>query len=170
MEFFYLAYQYGKPGRDPWKKPTALIVPLNLVFSVAAMFYLVTPVEAVETKTVVDEQGQVQTFEVSKKEYQKSIEAYEQALAVKKDYLPALIGLGNAQKAIQLYSQAEESYDRALAINPNYHDAWYGKGSVAEYLRQYPTAKEYYQKAFELKPDWEAVIKALERVDRKLGI
>ncbi|WP_019505340.1 tetratricopeptide repeat protein [Pleurocapsa sp. PCC 7319] len=104
------------------------------------------------------------------KEYQKSIEAYEQALAVKKDYLPALIGLGNAQKAIQLYSQAEESYDRALAINPNYHDAWYGKGSVAEYLRQYPTAKEYYQKAFELKPDWEAVIKALERVDRKLGI
>ena len=103
-------------------------------------------------------------------DYQKAIEAYEQALAVKKDYLPALIGLGNAQKANQLYSQAVESYDRALAINPNYHEALYGKGSVAEYLREYQTAKQYYHKAFELKPDWKAVIQALERVDRKLGI
>ncbi|MDJ0567727.1 MAG: tetratricopeptide repeat protein [Pleurocapsa sp. MO_192.B19] len=103
-------------------------------------------------------------------DYQKAIEAYEQALGSKKDYLPALVGLGNAQKAIKLYSQATESYDRALVKNPDYHDAWYGKGSVAENLRQYQTAKEYYQKAFELKPDWQAVMQALERIDRKLGL
>jgi eukaryotic-like serine/threonine-protein kinase len=103
------------------------------------------------------------------KDYQRAIEAYNQALAVKKDYLPALIGLGNAQKNSARYSEAIDSYDRALRINPNYYEAWYGKGSVAEYLRDYQMAKESYQEAFDLKPDWEAVIKAIQRVDLKLG-
>ena len=70
---FYLAYQYGKPGHDPWKKPTFLVVPMNLAVAIGAMFYFITPVEATVTKTVVDEQGVKQSYEVAKKEYQKSI-------------------------------------------------------------------------------------------------
>lgn len=101
-------------------------------------------------------------------DYQKAIDAYEQALSVKKDYLPALIGLGNVQKSVGMYSQASESYDQALAINGDYHEAWYGKGSVAEYLKECQAAREYYQKAFELKPDWEAAMEALSRIDQKL--
>ena len=103
-------------------------------------------------------------------EYQKAIAAYLEALAVKSDYLPALIGLGNAQKSSKLYQQAMNSYDRALAFNENYHEAWYGKGSVAEYLGQYPEAKEFYQKAIELKPDWEAATNSLIRVETRLGL
>ena len=103
-------------------------------------------------------------------EYERAIKAYNEALVVKPDYLPALIGLGNAQKATKLYDQAMSSYDQALAINPDYYEAWYGKGSVAEYLRQYQTAREYYQRAVELKPDWEAASRSLSRVESRLGV
>ncbi|MEM8721039.1 MAG: tetratricopeptide repeat protein [Cyanobacteria bacterium P01_G01_bin.39] len=103
-------------------------------------------------------------------EYQQAIEAYNESLAVKSDYLPALIGLGNAQKSSKRYEQAMNSYDQALEINPDYHEAWFGKGSVAEYLRKYEDAREYYQRAVELKPDWDAADKSLSRVETKLGI
>ena len=102
--------------------------------------------------------------------YQQAVRSYDEALDIKADYLPALIGRGNALKASGLYSQASDSFDRALAIDPNYHEAWYGKGSVAEYLRQDQAAREYYQKAINLKPDWEAAIRSLARVENKLGI
>jgi eukaryotic-like serine/threonine-protein kinase len=104
------------------------------------------------------------------RDYQQAIKAYEEALKVKPEYLPALIGLGNAQKASQLYFQASDSYDRALAINPDYHEAWFGKGSVAEYLGDYTTAKEYYQQASRLKPDWQAASQAVQRINDLLGI
>lgn len=101
--------------------------------------------------------------------YEQAIQAYNSALDVKSDYLPALIGLGNTQKASRLYDQAMESYDRALAINSEYHEAWYGKGSVAEYLREYQDAQEYYQRASELKPDWAAANSSLIRVQTRLS-
>lgn len=103
-------------------------------------------------------------------DYELAINAYEEALKVKPDYLPALIGLGNVQKASGLYYEAAESYNQALAINSDYHEAWYGKGSVAEYLRHFQQAQEYYQRAFQLKPDWESAVNALARVEQKLGI
>ena len=103
-------------------------------------------------------------------DYDRAIEAYEQALTVKSDYLPALIGLGNVQKAIRLYDDAAKSYNRALAINPDYHEAWFGKGSVAEYLGQYQKAREYYQTASDLKPNWQAATNALARVESRLGM
>ena len=103
-------------------------------------------------------------------DYEQAIDAYEEALKIKPEYLPALIGMGNAQKAIRLYDQAAQSYNQALAIDPDYHEAWYGKGSVAEYLRQYQTARDYYQQAVKLKPGWEAAINSLARVESRLGI
>ncbi len=102
-------------------------------------------------------------------DYQRAIEAYDQALAVREDYLPALIGLGNVQKKSGRYQEAIATYDRALEINNNSYEAWYGKGLVHESLRQYRSAIESYQQAFTIKPDWEIAIKALQRVERKLG-
>ncbi|MGD1920022.1 MAG: tetratricopeptide repeat protein, partial [Pleurocapsa sp.] len=55
------------------------------------------------------------------REYEQAIKAYEQALTVKPDYLPALIGVGNVQTARRFYDDAAESYNQALAINPDYH-------------------------------------------------
>jgi eukaryotic-like serine/threonine-protein kinase len=103
-------------------------------------------------------------------DYAQAMEAYKQALSIKPDYIPALIGLGNVQKSSRLYDEAVGFYNQALAINPNYDEAWYGKGSVAEYLGQYQNAREYYQKATQLKPNWEAAVDALARVEGKLGL
>ena len=104
------------------------------------------------------------------KEYSEAIAAYNNALTIRPDYLPALIGLGNVQKASRLYDDAANSYNKALEINPDYHEAWYGKGSVAEYLGQNRAARGYYQKAVELKPDWSAAVRSLARVESRLGI
>ena len=104
------------------------------------------------------------------RDYERAIEAYNEALAVKSEYLPALIGLGNVQKSSRLYTQALNSYEQALEINPKYHEAWFGKGLVAEYQGKYGSAREYYQKAAKLKPDWEAADKALSRVEQRIGI
>lgn len=104
------------------------------------------------------------------KNYDAAIEAYNQALAIKSEYLPALIGLGNVQKSSRQYTQALNSYEQALEINRRYHEAWYGKGSVAELQGEYQSAQEYYQKATKLKPDWEAANNALSRVEQRLGI
>ena len=73
---FYLAFQYGKPGRDPWKKPTFVVVPGNLMIAFLAMFYLVEPVEATETKVVVDEKGVEQAYEVPKQEFHKKLVSF----------------------------------------------------------------------------------------------
>ena len=104
------------------------------------------------------------------RDYEQSIEYYQQAIKIKEDYLPAIVGLGNAQKNLGNYSDALESYNKAISVNNDTPEAWYGKGLVEESLRQYSLAQQSYQKAFSLKPDWETAIKALQRVERKLGI
>jgi hypothetical protein len=63
---FYLAYHYGKPGKDQWKKATFAIVPSNVLIALVAMYYFVAPVVATEIKVVTDEKGGEQTFEVAK--------------------------------------------------------------------------------------------------------
>ena len=70
---FILAYQYGKPGKDPLKKTTFILVPSNLAIAVVAMFYLVSPVAATETKVIIDEKGNSKTYEVSKQEYRSQL-------------------------------------------------------------------------------------------------
>ena len=63
---FYLAYHYGKPGKDQWKRATFAIVPSNILIALVAMYYFVSPVVATEIKVVTDEKGVEQTFEVAK--------------------------------------------------------------------------------------------------------
>jgi serine/threonine protein kinase/Tfp pilus assembly protein PilF len=101
-------------------------------------------------------------------EYDKSIHAYQQAIKVKDDYLPALVGLGNVQISQRLYEAALESYESAIQINPNSYEAWYGKGLVEEASQNYRRAINSYERAISLKPQWQAALKALERVEKKI--
>jgi tetratricopeptide (TPR) repeat protein len=101
--------------------------------------------------------------------YEQAINAYQQAIDVKNDYLPALIGLGNAQKALKNYSQALSAYNQAIEVNSDSYEAWFGKGLVEEALQQYREAIKAYEKAIVLKPNGQAAIDALERVEQKLN-
>ncbi len=103
-------------------------------------------------------------------DYQKAIEAYEESIAVKDDYLPPHIGLGNAQKSLGKSYLALQAYEQAIEIDPKSHEAWYSKGSIEESLNEYEAAREAYQQAITLKPDWKLALKALKRVQRKMGI
>ena len=101
------------------------------------------------------------------KNYFQSITAYKNALAIKKDYLPALIGLGNAYKSVKQYTAATDAYDRALEIDSKANEAWYGKALIAESLGDYDAAKAAYEKAIAISPDWQAAIEGLARVENK---
>lgn len=104
------------------------------------------------------------------KDYAQAVEYYQQAIAIRDDYIPALIGLGNTQKNLGRYDEAILAYEQAIDLDQDTPEAWFGKGLVEESLRQYSLAQQSYHKAFTLKPDWEIAIKALQRVERKLGI
>ena len=103
-------------------------------------------------------------------DYARAVEYYQEAIAIRDDYIPAFIGLGNAQKNLGRADEALAAYDRAIALDNDTPEAWFGKGLVEESLREYSLAQQSYEKAFALKPDWETAIKALQRVERKLGI
>jgi tetratricopeptide (TPR) repeat protein len=103
------------------------------------------------------------------KDYSKALEAYSQAVNLKEDYLPALIGLGNVEKSQGMYVEALDAYEQATKFYPKSYEAWYAKGLVQEALQQYEEAIRAYERAIALKPDWEIPIKALERVERILG-
>ena len=100
-------------------------------------------------------------------EYEPAIEAYQQATKVKADYLPALIGLGNAHKSKEMYDDAIESYEKAIEVNRNSYEAWFGKGLVQESLQQYREAIKSYERAISIRPNWDAAIEALRRVESR---
>ena len=101
------------------------------------------------------------------KNYLESITAYENALKVEENYLPALIGLGNAYKSVQQYTAASDAYDRALEINSKSYESWYGKALIAESLGDYSEAIAAYKEALSIKPDWQAAVEGLARVENK---
>ena len=103
-----------------------------------------------------------------REEYRQAIEAYRQATKIKEDYIPALIGLGNAQKSEKMYYDALESYQKAIEVNRNSYEAWFGKGLVQESLQRYREASKSYERAISLRPNWDAAIKALRRVESRL--
>lgn len=100
-------------------------------------------------------------------EYEPAIRAYQQATKVKEDYLPSLIGLGNAHKSQKMYYDAIDSYERAIEVNRNSHEAWFGKGLAKESLQQYQEAIKCYERAISLKPNWDVAIRALRRVESR---
>ncbi|MEE4246121.1 MAG: tetratricopeptide repeat protein, partial [Kangiellaceae bacterium] len=71
-----LAYQYGKPGKDPWHKSTFVAVPINLVTAMAIAITQVEPVDASEVKVAVDETGAKKEFIVPKPQYSKRVIAF----------------------------------------------------------------------------------------------
>ncbi|MDJ0651292.1 MAG: protein kinase family protein, partial [Xenococcaceae cyanobacterium MO_188.B19] len=102
--------------------------------------------------------------------YQQAIEAYKKSIFVKDDYVPAFIGLGNAQKSLGKSSLALQAYNKALRFNPKSYEAWYSKGLIEESLLQYQEAMKAYEKAIQFKPNWKVALDAVERIKRKMDM
>ena len=98
---------------------------------------------------------------------------YQKAIAVKQDYVPALIGLGNCYKAEKNYALALETYKQVIQLDDRAYEAWLGKGLVEESLQRYSAAAKTYQQALNIREDGEdgeVVQQALQRVLNKLKI
>ncbi|MDJ0678941.1 MAG: tetratricopeptide repeat protein [Xenococcaceae cyanobacterium MO_167.B52] len=102
--------------------------------------------------------------------YEQAIEAYKKSIFVKDDYVPALIGLGNAKKSLGKSSLALQAYNKALQFNPKSYEAWYSKGLIEESLLQYQEAMKAYEKAIQFKPNWKLALDAVERIKTKMDM
>ncbi len=73
------AWNHGAPGKDRWTKAERVLIPVNAVLAIAAI-YLVTPSLEVEAATrmveIEDETGTLQAFEVPKLGYHKEVMAF----------------------------------------------------------------------------------------------
>ena len=101
-------------------------------------------------------------------QYQEAMITYQKAIAVKEDYIPALIGLGNCYKAEKNYALALETYEKVIQLDEHAYEAWLGKGLVEESLQRYSAAAQTYQQALNIREDGEVVQQALQRVLNKL--
>ncbi len=86
-------------------------------------------------------------------QYQKAIDLYDQAIALKPDIAEAHWGRCNSLNSLQQPDDAIAACNEALGIKPDYPEALWSKGAALE--QQNPTeALKLYQKATTLKPNF----------------
>ncbi len=76
---------------------------------------------------------------------------------------------GNAEYALERYSDAVESYDRALELNSEDHSVWHSRGMAAEAMEDYGKAESSYDRAILLKLDCDAYWISKSAVQEKSG-
>jgi tetratricopeptide (TPR) repeat protein len=67
---------------------------------------------------------------------EKAVEAYKAALNADRDYVSAIVHLGDHKKNLEMFCKAIKSYRRAARIDPMYAMAWKGWGEAASQLRR----------------------------------
>jgi len=89
-----------------------------------------------------------------RKEYQKAIECYDKAIALKPDNVADICcNKGNALYYLGNYQEAIKCYDKTIELEPDNADAYYNKGLAFGNLGNYNESIECYDKAILLKPD-----------------
>jgi eukaryotic-like serine/threonine-protein kinase len=101
--------------------------------------------------------------------YVEAFSHYQKAIELKKDYLPAWIGLGKSQRKLKNYQQALSTFDRALILDARSAEVWFYKSQVEEDLGSYTDAKLSLEKSLSLSPDYRAARDALDRLKTRLG-
>ena len=96
-----------------------------------------------------------------KKEYDKAIEYYKNALEIDPKYVAACYDIGYIYKEKKEYAKAIEYYNKALEINPDYADAWQGLALSYFHKKEYDKAIKYYENALEVDPEYAATWQGL---------
>ncbi len=101
---------------------------------------------------------------------------YEETVSIVREYddtygnIPgAWVMRGNAEYALERYSDAVESYDRALELNSEDHSVWHSRGMAAEAMEDYGKAESSYDRAILLKLDCDAYWISKSAVQEKSG-
>jgi protein O-GlcNAc transferase len=75
---------------------------------------------------------------------------YDQAIALKPNYVEAWINKGFILNELGRYEGVVAHYDRALSLNPDFVDAWLNKGNALFELKRYEGAIANYDRALSL--------------------
>lgn len=73
-------------------------------------------------------------------DYEKSSNAYEQAIKVDPAYFDANFNLAVAFNKMKRYDDAVKMFGRAMELNPNFSDSWYARGQVWLIKGDFPKA------------------------------
>ena len=84
--------------------------------------------------------------------YERSIEAYEYALAINENYDLAYRECGDAYFKLKQYHKAIDNYKKAIEISKPYEELHYAIGLCYEKLKDYPKARLHYRKAINSDP------------------
>ncbi|MDZ7267045.1 MAG: tetratricopeptide repeat protein [candidate division KSB1 bacterium] len=102
--------------------------------------------------------------------YDQAIAAYENALAMKPDFVEALINLANIHCHRRELPRAAELLERAQAVDENNHLVCYNLANLYDELGETGKALQLYQRALTLFPEYEPAIFNLAVVYEKLGM
>lgn len=87
-------------------------------------------------------------------QYEKALIAYDQALAIKPDYLEASWSRCYTLNQMQRYEEALIACDKVLKNNPNYYQSWWSKGYALDELKRYEEALTAYEQALKINPNF----------------
>ena len=90
-----------------------------------------------------------------KREYDRAIEDYNQALQLNPNYYEAHNNRGNAWSDKRDYDRAIEDYNHALRLNPDDHHAYNNRGVALSAKREYDRAIEDYNDALRLNANYD---------------
>lgn len=84
--------------------------------------------------------------------FAEAVASYDQALAIRPDWIEALTNRGAALRALNRPEEALASYDRAIAVRPTYTLALVNRGNVLRDLGRHHQALASYEQALALQP------------------
>ena len=105
----------------------------------------------------------------NKDEYDKAIDAFNQAIETDKNYAAPLNGLGWVYHSTKDYEKAAEFFNKALAIDSNFASALNGLAWIENYNRHFDKAIEYCEKALAIDENYSALWNNLGYAHDELG-
>jgi len=84
-----------------------------------------------------------------------ALQAYDQALAIKPDYIEALINSGAVLRETHQHAKALERFNQALTINPDHQTALGNCAIILTEFKQSDKAIAMFKRLLELNPDYD---------------
>ena len=84
----------------------------------------------------------------------RSARAFDQAIALKPDYLEALVNKASMLGALQHFDEVLSALDKVIALNPNIPEVWANRASALIALKRHDQAVESYTRAVTLRPSY----------------
>ena len=88
---------------------------------------------------------------LNKRDPEKALEYYEEAINIDKQCAEAWYKKGNVLSKLKEYEKALEVYEKAVDMRPTYAEAWYKKGNILSNLKRYEGALEAFEKVITIK-------------------